>query len=55
VDPKNIEVMQYWHHPKTLKILRGFRGLTGYYNKFVNNYGNIVAPLTPLLKNNSFT
>jgi hypothetical protein len=55
VDPKRIEAMQYWPHPKTLKILRGFLGLTGYYRKFVNNYEKIVAPHTALLKNNSFT
>jgi hypothetical protein len=55
VDPKNIEAMQDWPHPKTLKILCGFMGLTGYYHKFVKNYGNIVAPLTTLLKNNYFT
>jgi hypothetical protein len=55
VDPKNIEAMQYWPHPKTLKILRGFLGLTGYYCNFVKNYGKIVAPLTALLKKNSFT
>jgi hypothetical protein len=54
VDPKKIEAMKYWPHPKTLKILRGVLGLTGYYHKFVKNYGNIVAPLTALLKNNSF-
>jgi hypothetical protein len=55
VDPKNIEAMQEWPHPKNLKSLRGFLGLTGYYLKFVKNYGKIVAPLTALLKNNSFT
>jgi hypothetical protein len=55
VDPKNIESMQHWPHSKTLKILRGFLGLTSYYRKFVKNYGKIVAPLTTLLKNNSFT
>jgi hypothetical protein len=55
VDPKKIEAMQDWPHTKTLKSLRGFLGLTGYYHKFVKNYGNIAAPLTALLENNSFT
>jgi hypothetical protein len=55
VDPKKIEVIQDWPHPKTLKSLRGFMGLTRYYCKFFKNYGKIVAPLTALLKKNSFT
>jgi hypothetical protein len=55
VDPKKIEAMKDWPHPKTLKNLHGFMGLTCYYRKFVKNYGKIMAPLTTLLKNNSFT
>jgi hypothetical protein len=55
VDPKNIEAMQEWPHPKTLTRLHGFLGLMGYYRNFVKNYGNIAAPLTALLKKNSFT
>jgi hypothetical protein len=55
VDLKKIEAMQDEPHPKNLKSLCGFLGLTGYYHKFVKNYGNIATPLTALLKNNSFT
>jgi hypothetical protein len=55
VDPKKIEAMQGWPCPKNLNILCGFLFLMGYYHKFVQNYGKIAAPLTALLKNNSFT
>jgi hypothetical protein len=35
VDPKKIEAMKDWTHPKNIKSLRGFLGLMGYYPKFV--------------------
>ena len=49
--PGKIEQLVKWPIPQNVADIRSFTGFTNFYQKFVPNYANIVAPLSALLRN----
>ena len=54
MDPAKVQAITDSPQPRSACVVHGFLGLTGYYRKFVNDYGAIAAPLTALLKKEGF-
>ena len=50
VDPAKIEAVMSWQPPKTVKEIRSFLGLAGYYRRFVRGFSSIARPLTQLTR-----
>lgn len=53
-EPSKIQAMVDWPTPTTIKSLRGFLGLTGFYRKFIQGYACIASPLSSLLRRDAF-
>jgi transposase InsO family protein len=54
MDGDKVKAVQSWPHPNSVRALRGFLGLAGYYQRFIKDYGILAVPLTTLLKKEGF-
>ena len=50
VDPTKVESVTNWQSPTSVKEIRSFLGLAGYYRRFIENFSKIAKPMTELLK-----
>jgi hypothetical protein len=50
VDPAKVDDVLKWEPPRTVKEIRSFHGLAGYYRRFIEGFSKIVKPLTTLLE-----
>eukprot|EP00884_Botryococcus_braunii_P007692 jgi/Botrbrau1/16924/Bobra.13_1s0003.1 len=50
VDPRKVAAIQDWPTPLNVSQLRGFLGLTQYYDTFMDHFADVAYPLTELLK-----
>jgi hypothetical protein len=50
VDPAKVSDVLKWEPPRTVKEIRSFLGLAGYYHGFIEGFSKIARPLTSLLE-----
>jgi hypothetical protein len=54
MDAAKVQAVLEWPWPRSVRDVRGFLGLAGYYRRFIKNYGAIAEPLTRLLRKTGF-
>lgn len=50
-DPSKIKAVKSWPVPESVKEVKGFLGLAGYYRRFIPSFSEIAVPLTKLTRN----
>jgi hypothetical protein len=54
MDQHKVQAVVDWPVPHTVRVVRVFLGLTGYYQCFIQDYGSIAELLTRLLRKEGF-
>ncbi|GAA6022504.1 hypothetical protein JCM10207_008535 [Rhodosporidiobolus poonsookiae] len=49
IDDNKVAAVKFWAYPTKLKELQEWLGFSGYFRKFIKDYGSIARPLTRLL------
>jgi hypothetical protein len=55
MDAEKVTAIAAWPTPQSSRALRGFLGLAVYYWKYIQDFGLIAAPLTRLLRCDTFS
>jgi hypothetical protein len=50
VDPEKVQEVMDWKSPTTVRQIRSFLGLVGYYRRFIPDFSRIAKPMAELLK-----
>jgi hypothetical protein len=50
-DPSKVDAVSQWETPKSVKKIRSFFGLAGYYRRFIERFSKLALPLTQLTCN----
>jgi hypothetical protein len=54
MDEQKVWAVLDWPLPHSVRVVRVFLELVGYYHRFIKNYDAITTPLMMLLKKNTF-
>jgi hypothetical protein len=53
VNPSKVASVLEWEAPKNVKEIRGFLGMAGYYQRFIEGFSKIAEAMTKLLRKNT--